>query len=57
MRKRARLLADFLGATKELTGEYVELAEITPTELNQIEHAMVKRVPERGASEDCARSE
>src|SRR5262245_31427269 len=44
MRKRAKLLANFLGATKELTGEYVELAEITERELGQIQHAITSRV-------------
>src|SRR5262252_9697461 len=44
MRKSAKLLANFLGATKELTSEYVDLAEITDVELNQIENMMVKRV-------------
>lgn len=44
MRKQAKLLANLLGATKELTSEYVELAEITDAELNQIQHFMTERV-------------
>jgi hypothetical protein len=43
MRKQAKLLANFLGATKELTSEYAELAEITENELNQISFTVVKR--------------
>ena len=44
MRRQAKLLANFLGATKELTSEYADLAEITDTELNQIACAVVSRV-------------
>jgi hypothetical protein len=43
MKKRAKLLANFLGATKELTNEYVELAEITDSELNEISFTVVQR--------------
>jgi N6-adenosine-specific RNA methylase IME4 len=43
MRKQAKLLANFLGATKELTSEYAELAEITESELNQISFTVMKR--------------
>lgn len=43
MRKQAKLLANFLGATKELTSEYVDLAEITESELNQISFTVMKR--------------
>ncbi|HEV8466064.1 MAG TPA: MT-A70 family methyltransferase [Pseudolabrys sp.] len=43
MRKHAKLLANFLGATKELTSEYVDLAEITDDELQQIAFTVVKR--------------
>jgi N6-adenosine-specific RNA methylase IME4 len=47
MRRQAKLLANFLGATKELTSEYAELAGITPNELDQIGHAVKKiRRPE-----------
>jgi N6-adenosine-specific RNA methylase IME4 len=42
MRKQAKLLANFLGATKELTSEYAELAGITPKELEQIGNAVTK---------------
>jgi N6-adenosine-specific RNA methylase IME4 len=42
MRRQAKLLANFLGATKELTGEYAELAGISPSELDQIGHAVKK---------------
>ncbi len=44
MRRAAKLLANFLGATKELTGEYADLAEITDAERNQIAHAVTTRV-------------
>jgi N6-adenosine-specific RNA methylase IME4 len=44
MRKSVKLLANFLGATKELTQEYVDLAEITDDEQNQIAHEVRKRV-------------
>lgn len=43
MRKHAKVLANFLGATKELTSEFVDLAEITEDELNQISFTVVKR--------------
>jgi N6-adenosine-specific RNA methylase IME4 len=46
MRKQAKLLANFLGATKELTSEYVDLAEITDDEQNQIAHTVMNR-PDR----------
>ena len=42
MRKQAKLLANFLGATKELTTEYAELAGITPNEFDQIGNAVKK---------------
>ena len=38
MRKQAKLLANFLGATKEFTSEYAELAGLTDRELKQIAH-------------------
>ena len=48
MRKQAKLLANFLGATKELTTEYAELAEITQKELDQIGHSFNSmKAPER----------
>jgi N6-adenosine-specific RNA methylase IME4 len=43
MRKQTKLLANFLGAAKELTAEYVELAGITDQELDQIRLGMVER--------------
>jgi N6-adenosine-specific RNA methylase IME4 len=43
MRKQAKLLANFLGATRELTNEYVDLAEITENEQQQIAFAVLKR--------------
>ena len=43
MRKQAKVLANFLGATKELTSEYVELAGITDNELNQIAFTVMQR--------------
>jgi hypothetical protein len=43
MRKRAKLLANFLGSTKELMSEYVDLAEITDSELNQIKYTVMER--------------
>src|SRR6266566_1997935 len=46
MRKQAKLLANFLGATKELTSEYVDLADITENEQNQIAHTVMSR-PDR----------
>jgi N6-adenosine-specific RNA methylase IME4 len=46
MRKRVKVLANFLGAAKELTGEYVELAEITDDEQNQIRMSLASR-PDR----------
>jgi N6-adenosine-specific RNA methylase IME4 len=49
MRKSAKLLANFLGATKELTSEYVSLADITEDEQNQIAHTVMSR-PDRRAT-------
>jgi N6-adenosine-specific RNA methylase IME4 len=46
MRKHVKVLANFLGAAKELTGEYVELAEITDDEQNQIRMSLTSR-PDR----------
>ena len=43
MRRPVKVLANFLGAAKELMGEYVELAKITDDELNQIQHTVVSR--------------
>ena len=43
MRRHLKVLANFLGAAKELTGEYVELAEITEDELSQIKLSLVSR--------------
>ena len=43
MRKQAKVLANFLGATKELTSGYVELAGITDNELNQIAFTVMQR--------------
>ena len=43
MRKQAKLLANFLGATKELTSEYVEIAGITEDEQNQIAFKVMQR--------------
>jgi N6-adenosine-specific RNA methylase IME4 len=43
MRKQAKLLANFLGATKELTNEYADLAGITDRELKQIAHEISSR--------------
>src|SRR5262252_2890357 len=43
MRKAAKLLANFFGATKELTSEFVDLAEITDDELNQISFTVMQR--------------
>jgi N6-adenosine-specific RNA methylase IME4 len=43
MKKHAKLLANFLGATKELTSEYVDLAGITEDELNQIAFTVMQR--------------
>lgn len=42
MRRDAKLLANYLGSAKEITGRFIELAGITPGELNQIEHAVTK---------------
>ena len=49
MRKQVSLLAEFLGAAKELTNEYSELAEITEDEKNQIGQALMAR-PDRKAT-------
>ena len=38
MRRPVKVLANFLGATKELTNEFVDLAEITADELNHFVH-------------------
>src|SRR5262245_46058490 len=46
MRRQVKLLANFLGATKELTGEYAELAGVTEDELNQIQLTVASR-PDR----------
>jgi N6-adenosine-specific RNA methylase IME4 len=46
MRKHVKVLANFLGAAKELTGEYVDLAEITENEQNQIRLSLTSR-PDR----------
>ena len=43
MRKQAKLLANFLGATKEFTSEYAELAGLTDRELKQIAHEISSR--------------
>lgn len=43
MRKSAKVLANFLGATKELTSEYIDRAEITDDELNQIAFTVMQR--------------
>jgi N6-adenosine-specific RNA methylase IME4 len=43
MRKQVKLLANFLGATKALTNEYVELAEITEEELDQMRVGLLAR--------------
>ena len=43
MRKVAKLLGNFLGATKEITQEYVNLAGITDGELNQIAFTVMQR--------------
>jgi N6-adenosine-specific RNA methylase IME4 len=43
MRRQTKVLANFLGAAKELMGEYVQLAEISEDELDQIRHAMISR--------------
>ncbi len=46
VRKHVKVLANFLGAAKELTGEYVDLAEITDDEQNQIRMSLASR-PDR----------
>ena len=46
MRRAVKVLANFLGAAKELTGEYAELAEITEDEQNQIRMSLTSR-PDR----------
>jgi N6-adenosine-specific RNA methylase IME4 len=43
MRKHVKVLANFLGAAKELTSEYADLAEVTDDELNQIAFTVMKR--------------
>jgi hypothetical protein len=43
MKKSAKLLANFLGATKDLTADYVGLAGITDNELNEIAFTVMKR--------------
>jgi hypothetical protein len=49
MRKQVNLLAEFLGAAKDLTNEYAELAGITEDEKNQIGQALMAR-PDRKAT-------
>ena len=49
MRKQVSLLAEFLGAAKDLTNEYAELAGVTEDEKNQIGHALMAR-PDRKAT-------
>jgi len=46
MRKHVKVLANFLGAAKELSTEYVELAGITEDELNQMRLGLMSR-PDR----------
>jgi hypothetical protein len=43
MRKYVKHLANFLGATKELTSDIVELAEITEDELDQMRLGLLSR--------------
>lgn|SRR5262245_35726865 len=43
MRRPVKVLANFLGAAKELTGVYAELAEISEDEMNQIRHTVISR--------------
>jgi IS30 family transposase len=43
MRKQVSLLAEFLGAAKDLTNEYADLAEITDDEKNQIGQTILAR--------------
>ena len=43
MRRSVKVLANFLGAAKELMGEYVEATNISDDELNQIHHSVVSR--------------
>lgn len=43
MRRSVKVLANFLGAAKELTGEYVQLAEITEDELDQLRRGILDR--------------
>ena len=54
MRKQAKLLANFLSATKELTTEYTGLAEITDNELNQIGFTVMKRQDRKTAAKALA---
>lgn len=49
MRKQVSLLAEFLGAAKDLTNEYAELAGVTEDEKNQIGQALMAR-PDRKAT-------
>jgi protein gp37 len=49
MRRAVKVLANFLGATKELTGQYAELAKITDDEQNQIRLSLTSR-PDRKTS-------
>lgn len=43
MRHHLKVLANFLGATKQLTGQYVDLAGITEDELDQIRIGLLAR--------------
>jgi N6-adenosine-specific RNA methylase IME4 len=49
MRRPVKILANFLGAAKELTGEYADLAAITEDEQNQIRMSLTSR-PDRKAT-------
>ena len=49
MRRAVKVLSNLLGAAKELTGQYVELAEITEDEQNQIRISLMDR-PDRKAT-------
>jgi hypothetical protein len=42
MRRDAKVFANYLGAAKEMAARYAELAELTPTELDQIGYAIRK---------------
>lgn len=43
MRRPVKILANFLGATKELMSQYAELADITEDELGQIQYGLIAR--------------